>query len=121
MAAVQVNDFEGKHLTKVRSGWTVAEALTRIPAPGFLEDKEGVICGGEVVISTENGPSVFTVFQVIQQQQQQQQQQPAFLIGAVVKGAKQSKGARGNVYKLLERHVGHYSEREGVQITLRAR
>ena len=47
---------------------------------------------------------------------QQQQQQPAFLVGAVVRGAKQSNGARGNVFKFLERHLGHYSEQEGIQI-----
>ena len=48
--------------------------------------------------------------------QQQQQQHPAFLIGAVVRGAKQSNAARGNVFKFLERYLGHYSEQEGIQI-----
>ena len=47
---------------------------------------------------------------------QQRQQQPAFLVGAVVRGAKQSNGARGNVFKFLERHMGHYSVQEGIQI-----
>jgi hypothetical protein len=46
----------------------------------------------------------------------QQQSESAFLVGAIVRGAKQSNGARGNVFKFLERHVGHYSEREGIQI-----
>ena len=52
----------------------------------------------------------------IPQQQQQQQQQPAFVVGAIVRGAKQSNGARGNVFKFLERHNGHYWEQEGIQI-----
>jgi hypothetical protein len=34
----------------------------------------------------------------------------------VVKGALRSNGARGNVFKLLERHKGFYSEKEGIQI-----
>mmetsp|Transcript_33718 Transcript_33718/g.70103 ORF Transcript_33718/g.70103 Transcript_33718/m.70103 type:complete len:417 (-) Transcript_33718:69-1319(-) len=49
-------------------------------------------------------------------QQQQLHQQSVFMIGAVVRGAKQSNGARGNVFKFLERHGGHYSEQEGIQI-----
>ena len=40
----------------------------------------------------------------------------AFFVGAVVIGAKQSNGARGNVFKFLERHLGHYSVEEGIQI-----
>lgn len=40
----------------------------------------------------------------------------AYLVGAIVRGAKQSKGARGNIFKFLERHMGHYSEQEGIQI-----
>ena len=44
------------------------------------------------------------------------QPQPVFMIGAIVRGAKQSNGARGNVFKFLERHCGHYSEQEGIQI-----
>ena len=56
------------------------------------------------------------LFLTVPQQQQQQQRQPAFLVGAVVRGAKQSNGARGNVFKFLERHLGHYSEQEGIQI-----
>ena len=33
-----------------------------------------------------------------------------------MRGAKQSNGARGNVFKFLEQHNGHYSEKEGIQI-----
>jgi len=51
-----------------------------------------------------------------QKQQQQQSSSVAFLVGAVVRGALQSNGARGNVYKFLERHMGHYSEEEGIRI-----
>jgi len=41
----------------------------------------------------------------------------AFLVGATVRGAKQSNGARrGNVYKFLERHHGFFSKEEGIQI-----
>ena len=46
----------------------------------------------------------------------QQQQLSAFVVGAVVLGARQSNGARGNVFKFLERHNGRYSEQEGIQI-----
>ena len=40
----------------------------------------------------------------------------AFEVQALVRGAKNSNGARGNVFKLLERHMGHYSKDEGIQI-----
>ncbi len=39
-----------------------------------------------------------------------------YRVGVVVKGAKSSNGARGNVFKFLERHHGLYSEREGINI-----
>ena len=47
----------------------------------------------------------------------QQQDQPlAFVIGVRVLGAERSNGACGSVYKFLERHVGHYSQKEGIRI-----
>ena len=49
-------------------------------------------------------------------QQRQQPSESAFLVGALVRGAKQSNGARGNVFKFLERDMGHYSKQEGIQI-----
>jgi hypothetical protein len=39
-----------------------------------------------------------------------------FRVSVVVKGALRSNGARGNVFKLLERHNGFYSEKIGIQI-----
>lgn len=50
------------------------------------------------------------------QQQQQRQANVAYEVGAVVRGAKQSNGARGNVYKFLEKHHGLFSKEEGIQI-----
>ena len=41
---------------------------------------------------------------------------PAFLVGGTVIDAKQSKGARGNVFKFLENHYGHYSLTDGIQV-----
>mgnify|MGYP000473180020 CR=1 FL=1 len=41
---------------------------------------------------------------------------PAFLVGGTVIDAKQSKGARGNVFKLLENHYGHCSLTDGIQV-----
>eukprot|EP00980_Cylindrotheca_fusiformis_P024613 scaffold12169_cov132-Cylindrotheca_fusiformis.AAC.1 len=46
----------------------------------------------------------------------QQKQPVAFLVGAIVRGAVQSNGARGNVFKFLERHRGFFSKEEGIQI-----
>ena len=40
----------------------------------------------------------------------------AYFVGAIVQGAIQSNGARGNVYKFLQKHVGYYSEQEGIQV-----
>ena len=40
----------------------------------------------------------------------------AFLVGGTVIDAKQSKGARGNVFKALEKHHGHYSLTDGIQV-----
>lgn len=40
----------------------------------------------------------------------------AFLVGGTVIDAKQSKGARGNVFKFLENHYGHYSLTDGIQL-----
>lgn len=40
-----------------------------------------------------------------------------YRVGAIVKGAKQSKGARGNVYKFLQKHQGYYSEKAGIEIS----
>lgn len=51
-----------------------------------------------------------------QQKQLREQQQPAYLVKVRVLGAERSNGARGNVFKFLERHIGHYSEDEGTQI-----
>ena len=68
-----------------------------------INDFESLVHGGTYTL----GPPIAA---------RQQQQQPAFLIGAVVRGAKQSNGARGNVFKFLERHGGHYSEQQGIQI-----
>ena len=39
-----------------------------------------------------------------------------FLVGGTVINAKQSKGARGNVYKFLEKYYGQYSLTEGIQV-----
>jgi hypothetical protein len=57
-----------------------------------------------------------TLKRLFEQQQQQQQPESAYVVTAIVRGAKQSNGARGNVYKFLERHLGHYSKQEGIQI-----
>ena len=48
--------------------------------------------------------------------QVEQNRETAFVVGALVRGAKQSNGARGNVFKFLEREMGHYSNQEGIQI-----
>ena len=40
----------------------------------------------------------------------------AYVVGATVKGALQSNGARGNVFKFLQKHVGYYSEQEGIKV-----
>ena len=46
-----------------------------------------------------------------------QQKQPiTFPVGATVHGALQSNGARGNVFKFLERHRGFFSKEVGIQI-----
>ncbi|KAG7336767.1 hypothetical protein IV203_033679 [Nitzschia inconspicua] len=46
--------------------------------------------------------------------QQQPANEIAFLVGGTVIDAKQSKGARGNVFKFLENHYGHYSLTDGI-------
>ena len=46
----------------------------------------------------------------------EEQQPPVFHVSARVKGALRSHGARGNVYKGLEKFNGWYSESEGKQI-----
>ena len=51
-----------------------------------------------------------------QQQQQQQQKPPVFLVSAVIRGALRSQGARGNVYKALEKHHGLFSKSAGKQV-----
>ncbi|KAG7340341.1 hypothetical protein IV203_023884 [Nitzschia inconspicua] len=48
--------------------------------------------------------------------QQQPANEIAFLVGGTVIDAKQSKGARGNVFKFLENHYGHYSLTDGIQV-----
>ena len=48
--------------------------------------------------------------------QQKQQQQQVYVMNFVVKGASQSKGARGNVYKTIQDFQGHYSKSEGIRI-----
>jgi hypothetical protein len=40
----------------------------------------------------------------------------AYVVGAKIKGALQSNGARGNVFKLLQKHFGYYSQEEGIKI-----
>ena len=45
------------------------------------------------------------------------QRPPVFLVSAVVKGALRSQGARGNVYKALEKHHGLFSRSAGKQVT----
>lgn len=47
----------------------------------------------------------------------EEQQPPVFLVSAVVKGALRSQGARGNVYKALEKHHGFFSRSAGKQVT----
>ena len=47
----------------------------------------------------------------------EEQQPPVFLVSAVVKGALRSQGARGNVYKALEKHHGLFSRSAGKQVT----
>lgn len=39
-----------------------------------------------------------------------------YLVGVKIRQAKQSNGARGNVYKLLEQHNGRFSQAEGVRV-----
>ena len=39
-----------------------------------------------------------------------------YFVGLKIRQAKQSKGARGNVYKLLEQHNGRFSQAEGVLV-----
>ena len=48
--------------------------------------------------------------------QQQQEQSVAYLVQVRILGAERSNGARGNVFKFLERHLGHYSQGNGIQI-----
>eukprot|EP00977_Amphora_coffeiformis_P030349 scaffold46454_cov298-Amphora_coffeaeformis.AAC.2 len=43
----------------------------------------------------------------------EEQKPPVFLVSAVVKGALRSQGARGNVYKALEKHHGLFSKSKG--------
>ena len=47
---------------------------------------------------------------------QQQEQCVAYLVQVRILGAERSNGARGNVFKFLERHLGHYSQGNGIQI-----
>ena len=56
MSSVQVNDAKGEPMTKVLSGWTVAEVLKRIRVVGFLEGNHGVICGEDDLISAKRAP-----------------------------------------------------------------
>ena len=49
-------------------------------------------------------------------QHQRRQANVAYEVGAVVRGAKQSNGARGNVYNFLEKHHGLFSKKEGIQV-----
>ena len=49
-------------------------------------------------------------------QQRQQEQSVAYLVQVRILGAERSNGARGNVFKFLERHLGHYSQEKGIQI-----
>ena len=44
------------------------------------------------------------------------QQQPVYSMAFLVKGALQSRGARGNLYKVLQATFGHYCESEGIRI-----
>jgi Crinkler effector protein N-terminal domain len=61
--------------------------------------------------------------EVNQQQQQQQQEQQhqgrdetSYLVSVRVLGAVRSSGARGNVFKFLEQHLGHFSQEEGIRV-----
>lgn len=53
---------------------------------------------------------------MLRQQQQQRRDETSYLVKVRVLGAVRSNGARGNVFKFLERHLGHFSEEEGIQI-----
>ncbi|KAL3921033.1 MAG: hypothetical protein SGILL_002967 [Bacillariaceae sp.] len=50
----------------------------------------------------------------------EEQKPPVFLVSAVVKGALRSQGARGNVYKALEKNHGLFSKSAGMQIAYSA-
>jgi hypothetical protein len=66
---VQVNDAEGKNLTKVLVGDTKTKALERLGSGrGRLENKDGVGLLDDEVITAEGGPYVF---KETQQQHQQ--------------------------------------------------
>jgi hypothetical protein len=55
MSAVPVSDAKGEPLTKVTPGLTVAEALKRINYSGFLEDKDGHVCGHDELMTHDRG------------------------------------------------------------------
>ena len=111
---MQVNDDRGKALGKVKVGETKLKALERLSRIGLggLYGKDDVGLLDDDLITAEGAPYVFKP----SKDPNSLQVQPTFLVGAVVRGAKRSKGARGNVFKFLERHRGHYSEEEGIQI-----
>jgi hypothetical protein len=63
-----------------------------------------------------NLPELAALKNHVRQQQQQQKESVAYLVHVRILGAVRSNGARGNVFKFLERHMGHFSRKDGIQI-----
>ncbi|KAG7340296.1 hypothetical protein IV203_023839 [Nitzschia inconspicua] len=79
----------------------------------FSQDK--ALNSWDPIPSNSSGPQPLIVV-APDPPQQQPANEIAFLVGGTVIDAKQSKGARGNVFKFLENHYGHYSLTDGIQV-----
>ncbi|KAG7342462.1 hypothetical protein IV203_007555 [Nitzschia inconspicua] len=81
--------------------------------PPFSQDK--ALNSWDPIPPNSSGPQPLIVV-APDPPQQQPANEIAFLVGGTVIDAKQSKGARGNVFKFLENHYGHYSLTDGIQV-----
>jgi hypothetical protein len=106
MVAVQVNDKDGKPLTKVKAGETVERAKERIfeefkVSSGSLKDHEGVPCLETELISAEEAPYEFMPFTP----QQESHQNQWFCVTGTIERPKSSAGDR---FKLVQLARGGY-------------
>uniref|UniRef100_A0A6T7I4N0 Uncharacterized protein n=1 Tax=Attheya septentrionalis TaxID=420275 RepID=A0A6T7I4N0_9STRA len=120
MTLAQVNDKDGKAIAKVKVGDTKEIALNRLSqGHGLLVDKHGLGLTDADRITGDDAPYTFTPVSQEAQQDAPSSKRPrrvAYSVGVVVKGAINSNGARGNVYKFLQRHAAFFSTDEGLNI-----